>query len=121
MKKRDNYQDWRKRYEKNFKIFYRIICAIETDKKVQPEYHVGNLEKGETISQLFELTGTSEGAGYAYEDGTFKMIYGQQLSNGGWVAWSSSTTTYVYTDSDVGLNQIRGELADKLGELLVLH
>ena len=30
-------------------------CAIETDKKVQPEYHVGNLEKGETISQLFEL------------------------------------------------------------------
>lgn len=96
-------------------------CAIETDKKVQPEYHVGNLEKGETISQLFELTGTSEGAGYAYEDGTFKMIYGQQLSNGGWVAWSSSTTTYVYTDSDVGLNQIRGELADKLGELLVLH
>lgn len=103
-------------------IFSFTACSsIEDETQYEIQYEIGYLEPEQSISQIYELIGEKDTVGYMYEGDILEAISGQQTVDGGWVAWSNGSNMYVYTEKDVGVEQIRFYLANELGELQILH
>lgn len=70
------------------------LCACSSEPEI--EFEDGKLDSDQSISDVFELIGTPDQNVMAPPkgDNTTYVIYVQETSDGGWVAWYNSWYTY---------------------------
>ncbi len=87
------------------------------EKEEESIYTKGQIESGKKISDYFSLVGEAKSAGVTVAGNPeIVLVYTQQVRGGGWVAWSGSNSTYLYTEENVGATAIRSKYSGVLFE-----